>query len=363
MKIAVLAIALNEEQFVQRWIESAHPADVIILVDTGSTDNTAQIASDMGAEVFNISVKPWRFDVARNAAMALVPADVDVVVNLDLDEILMPGWREALEAVFEANPDTTRLHYDYIWSWNPDGSPGVRFYRDMIHVRQNYIWRHPCHETLYYTGAGEEKVITTDTIRVEHHPDNTKSRGQYLDLLSLAVTEDPTNDRMAHYYARELFFNRRWEAAIAAFHAHLVCKTAVWAEERSQSMIYLSQCYEMMENMQEAETWARNAAITCHWTREPLMRLATLAYYRRDWNRCLRMVEDALAITAQAKTYMNDPKAWGAYLYDIGYIAAFHLNKLDVAETLISKALEFEPDNARLVNNLAMLMQKQNDKN
>lgn len=362
MKIAVLGIALNEEKFVDRWLESTREGDITILVDTGSTDNTAQLASDRGAEVHRISVKPWRFDVARNTALALVPDDVDVVVNLDLDEVLMPGWREAIEAIFEKNPETTRLHYDYIWSWNDDGSPGVRFYRDMIHVRHGYIWRHPCHETLYYCGEGEEKVHTTEEVKVEHHADNTKSRGQYLPLLSLAVKEDPRNDRMAHYYARELYFARDWEKAVAAFEHHLSLNPT-WAVERAQSMIYLSECHEMLGDMAEAQKYAGHAAITCSWTREPLVRLATLAYYRQDWRHCLYLVDRALEIDIPQKTYMNDPKAWGSYLYDIGFMSAYHSGKYDLAKAMISKALEIEPDNQRLVNNFAMLMQKIENEN
>ena len=39
-KIAVYAICKNEEQFVDRWYEAVKDADVIVVVDTGSTDNT-----------------------------------------------------------------------------------------------------------------------------------------------------------------------------------------------------------------------------------------------------------------------------------------------------------------------------------
>ena len=40
MKIAVYAISKNEEQFVKRFCESAKDADLILIPDTGSTDNT-----------------------------------------------------------------------------------------------------------------------------------------------------------------------------------------------------------------------------------------------------------------------------------------------------------------------------------
>lgn len=73
MKIAVYAISKNEEKFVKRFCESAKDADLILIADTGSTDDTVALARNCGAVVHDICITPWRFDDARNAALALVP--------------------------------------------------------------------------------------------------------------------------------------------------------------------------------------------------------------------------------------------------------------------------------------------------
>ena len=75
LKIAVYAIAKNEEQHVERFMSSARAADVIVVADTGSTDGTVAALQSAGAAVHEIHISPWRFDDARNAALALVPAD------------------------------------------------------------------------------------------------------------------------------------------------------------------------------------------------------------------------------------------------------------------------------------------------
>jgi len=77
LKIAVYAISKNEEQFVQRFCESAKDADLILIADTGSTDNTQALAINCGAVVHEICVSPWRFDKARDTALALIPRDFD----------------------------------------------------------------------------------------------------------------------------------------------------------------------------------------------------------------------------------------------------------------------------------------------
>ena len=66
MKVAIYTIALNEGNFVERWYESAKEADYLLIADTGSTDNTKQIAEKLGINVYSIKVSPWRFDIARN---------------------------------------------------------------------------------------------------------------------------------------------------------------------------------------------------------------------------------------------------------------------------------------------------------
>jgi glycosyltransferase involved in cell wall biosynthesis len=93
LKVAVYAIALNEAVHVDRWASSAIDADYRVVADTGSTDDTVERLEKAGVTVHNIAIRPWRLDDARNAALALVPADADVCVTMDTDEFLEPGWR------------------------------------------------------------------------------------------------------------------------------------------------------------------------------------------------------------------------------------------------------------------------------
>ena len=180
-KICVYAISKNEEQFVERFCKSASDADLVLIADTGSTDKTIELAKQHGARVHDICISPWRFDHARNAALALIPKDIDICVSLDLDEVLEPGWREAIEAAWVDG--VTRLRYLYDWGL------GIVFYYEKIHARHGYHWHHPCHEYPRADGRITEKFGTVDKLLVVHHADHTKSRGQYLDLLELSVKE------------------------------------------------------------------------------------------------------------------------------------------------------------------------------
>jgi glycosyltransferase involved in cell wall biosynthesis len=186
MKVAVYSIALNEEQFVQRWWESGQGADYFLIADTGSTDRTVEIARELGINVVEISVKPWRFDDARNASLAYLPADIDYCIALDLDEVLLPGWREELEKAHAEG--VTRPTYRFITSWLPDGSPGTEFDGFRVHSRQGYRWKFPIHELPNPYGITENRKRFN--FEIHHRPDNNKSRGQYLPLLKMAVNEE-----------------------------------------------------------------------------------------------------------------------------------------------------------------------------
>ena len=81
MKVCVYAIALNEAHFAARLAASCREADMVLVADTGSTDDTVAALRAEGVVVESISVKPWRFDDARNAALALIPDDIDVCIS------------------------------------------------------------------------------------------------------------------------------------------------------------------------------------------------------------------------------------------------------------------------------------------
>jgi len=136
MKIAVISIAKNESKHVDRWFNSAKDADALIVLDTGSSDTTVDRCKQLGITVHERQYETWRFDTARNDLLALVPDDIDFVINLDLDEVLVDGWRAHLEGV---DPKVTRPRYKYVWNWLEDGSEGLVYSGDKIHTRHGYL--------------------------------------------------------------------------------------------------------------------------------------------------------------------------------------------------------------------------------
>jgi Tfp pilus assembly protein PilF len=339
MKIAVYTIAKNEEQFVQRWADSCKDADYRLILDTGSTDNTCQIAWDTDVTVEVETFDPWRFDHARNVALACLPDDIDLCISLDMDEVLQPGWREALE---QLPPGVTRPRYKYVWSWNPDGTEGLTYGGDKIHARHGYTWKHPVHEVLKPDGIETQQWCD---LQIHHHPDHSKSRSQYLPLLKLAVEEDPRDDRNQFYLAREYFFHG--ETGLAQYHFSEHLKLSQWHPERAASYRYLAKM-----RPDSAEHHLYKAIAEDPSRRESWVALASVYYDKKDWVACRQACAMALRITEKPMDYLCEADAWGWLPHDLMAISCHHLGDTDEAFFHGSEALALNPKDARLQANL-----------
>jgi tetratricopeptide (TPR) repeat protein len=346
LKIAIYTIALNEEQFVKRWYESAKEADYLLIADTGSTDSTARLAQRLGINVASISISPWRFDDARNAALALLPKDIDLCISLDMDEVLAPNWRKPLEDAWKRG--INRPRYKHVWSWNADGTPGLEFAYDHVHGRHGFRWKHPVHETVVCY-SGNEKSEFVEGIETHHHPDTSKSRSQYLPLLEMSVREDPHDDRNAYYYARELFFYQKYDQAAKEFKRHLSLPRATWKPERAASMRYLAKC-----DSKNAIQWYKKAIEEDSGRREPMVELALLYYANKMWQDCYDLSVSALEIKDKPLDYLCEEFAWGAMPYDLAAISSYYLGKFNEAVEFGEVASSMDPTNKRLSSNLVM---------
>ena len=352
-KICVYAISKNEEKFVDRWMDSVSEADLVVVTDTGSTDNTVERLRERGALVFEEKISPWRFDAARNKALEHLPPDTDICVSNDLDEVFVAGWRQKLEAAWKK--EYTRAKYLFTWSFNADGSPNKRFFMEKIHRRHGFRWVRPVHEVLEYFGDDEDKTVFVEGLVLNHYPDPDKPRAQYLPLLELSVQENPLDDRAAFWLGREYFYYGMYGKCVETLKRHLELPTAKWDEERSASMRFIARCFEAQENFAEARKWLFRAVAECPRVREPYLALAWHGYGRENWPMVYAAVKKALGIFAYGGTYLSEPQSWGYQVYDLGAISAHRLGLPAEARVFAAEALRLNPGDERLRSNLTLI--------
>ena len=351
MKICVYAICKNEEKFIERWYESVKEADGIYVLDTGSTDNSVNLLKSLGVVVRQEIISPWRFDIARNKSLEMIPDDFDICICLDLDEVLNKGWSKTIKSLWKDG--LTRLRYVYNWSLDKNNQPIISFYGEKIHKRKGFTWVNPVHEILKY--KGEEKYLYTDKVIVNHYPDSKKSRSSYLPLLELAVREDPCNDRNMHYLGREYMYYGKYEEAISTLERHLSLESATWKDERCASMRFIARCYMKLNRPKEAIMWSNLAIKESPYLRDAYMEKALITYELKKFKETEKLCREALKIKKHPKTYINEVFTTDLNIYDILSVVCFYNGKYRSSLRYVKMALELDKDNERLISNKKLI--------
>ena len=348
LKIAVYTIALNELAHCERWANSVADADYRIVLDTGSTDGTVEKLEELGVTVYKQKIDPWRFDVARNSALTLIPLDADVCISMDMDEFMAEGYREKIEKVW--TPTSTRIAYTYVFDYKPEG-PNTGFYSDKIHAREGYEWLRPVHETIYATKGKKEVIASALDIVMNQIQDRAKpTRNNYLPLLKVAHDEDREDSQIAFWYGRELMSKGDNTEAATILHRYLSMPTARWNAERSEALIYLSK-------IEPIRAWEHllQASNTAPDRREVWLEIANYCYSRQDWVNLLWACLNGLQKSKDHGSYLDRPESWGPQLADLGSLAAYHLTWNDKAVDLAEDALTLAPNDVRIKQNLTFM--------
>lgn len=342
MKVAVYALAKNESANVAAWESSCREADYRVVTDTGSTDETVAMLEAASVTVARGAPVPWRWDDAHNLSLYHVPADADVCIRLDLDEVLAPGWRQALEA--DWTESTGRLRYWYQWSET------VRFLCDRVHRRSGYRWTGATHEGLV-CWSGDDVQSISERFGIRHHRQPGKTHKSDLTLLKQAVRETPNDARMHWYLAREMDYADdpeivdvwqkylRMEGGQATERAYAWRMLAKREPNRAKKHLFAA----MLESSQEPESF---------------LAFAQMAYDMQDWVSCLYYARQAIACPASSQTHASDPRAYGELPADLACVAASRLGLDGEAIRHAREAVKRCPSDARLVGNLAHLERK-----
>lgn len=304
-KFSIALIARNEEKTLPHLLESlaSHKerGGEIILVDTGSGDNTAEVARDAGCKVYEVGNKFRRvidekladkinmdlivsgeqdivkagdslfdYSSARNYAASL--CSNDMVAMPDCDEAYTKFEIDQLNKLIEEGAD--QLEYHFVFSHDADGNELIKFLHSKFYNRRKMRWVGIIHEVLQ--GEGNRVAVEESVIKLEHWQNHETDRSHYLKGLALSVIEDPNNDRNLHYFGRELMYTGRFNSAIKILEQHVTMGR--WPAERSQSQIHIGDCYLQMGRAQKAIHSYIDAFDTLPTRREPLMRIAEYYY-------------------------------------------------------------------------------------
>ena len=344
MEFSAAIIARNEENVLPRILESLKGVDDIVVVSTGSTDKTVEIAKSYGCNVFEVGdrfkrvateeqvqefkskfgfepsfkagEKYFHFADARNYAMS--QCKNDMVFQPDADEIV--DWD--LEKVKSIIEDQDQLTYQFCFAHNPDGTPALEFQHTKF-FRKSKVkwvgWVHEIHSPV--EGQVPKPPLYTDAIYLHHWQEDKPERGNYLPGLELSVLCGENLDRNTYYLARELYYQKKYQDAVKMFDAAF--KIMWWKPERGQGYIYLSRCHKILGNHEKAAECLYLSLQECDSRREPWFELGKMfperaAYYYGA----------AMQVPFNEHGYLNDKNLYGWVIPE--KLAAFYGKAGDV---------------------------------
>jgi tetratricopeptide (TPR) repeat protein len=350
-KIAIYAIAKNEEAFVDKWLDSMSEADYICVLDTGSTDKTVEKLKARGVKVEVKTISPWRFDTARNESMKLIPEDADIAVSTDLDEVFEKGWAETLRNSWSDNTDNAL--YTYVWSHDSENKPMLQIQYEKCHKNSSdWSWFMPVHEVLVTKKQNKNTIDLNNKMILHHYPDRNKPRSNYLNLLKIGVEENPNNSLLNYYYGRELFYLEKYEEAIKQFDYTLSLEeNKIYTSQRGSAYNIRGHCLMRLKKYEEAEASYILSTQYFKGTRESFVSLMFLYYTLQRWYSLIDIGKKCLTINHSPAEWYEDMNAYREVPHDYLSIAYSNIGDFDNALEQVLKAIKFLPNDDRIIRN------------
>lgn len=369
MNFSIVLICRNESRTIPRLLASLAEfqkrGGKVILVDTGSTDNSAEVARNLGVEVHEVGerflftidealakdinarfifgdeaplVKAgdrlFDYAKARNFAASLSPTDM--VAMPDCDEEYTRLDLDIIESKIDQGAE--QLEYEFVFAHDEHGNEVIKFRHCKFYNRTKMHWVGVVHEVL--VGDAPRTYLPPEIIKLEHWQQPSDHRRRYLTGLALDCFQNPQNDRNSHYLAREMLYTGRYKSAYQEFDRHI--RMNGWFTEATQSIIFQGDCSLYLGNEKLAvEKWHEAAIRDCS-RREPWMRLAHNAYKKGDAAHAAAYASAALGIpwtdfyTNNAAHYRHEP-------HEILYWALWVLGDKKNSFEHWKKAVDFFP--------------------
>ena len=200
-------IVKNEEANLQTCLDSMRGlANEIVIVDTGSTDATPQIAARNGASLIPFDFAYVDFAAARNQSLA--HAHGDWIFVLDADETLYPASIPVIEELTAGNE---RIGY-YAERHNPTGIDyAVRLFPNS----RDYRYRGRVHETITTTSRLRRSAIRIDHHHIQDADARCAKNHRYIAILKEEIAAHPTDDTRLDFLAAEYHQLEMYDEATA----------------------------------------------------------------------------------------------------------------------------------------------------
>ncbi len=353
--ISLSMIVKNEENNIRRCLNSIRGiVDEIIIVDTGSTDNTKEICALYTDKVYDFE---WidDFSAARNYSYGL--AAKDYILWLDADDFLLPEDRVKLKKLKETlNPQINTVMMNYNTGLDFQGNVIFSYYRERLTKREcNFKWNEPVHEYLLTEGPFLETDICITHGKIPGETSSDRNLKIYEKKLSNLEFLSP---RGTYYYARELKDHDNFLEASRQFELFLDTDLG-WLEDNISACSELAKCYLKLNQDKRALACLFRSFIYCAPRAEICCQIG---YYYQE-----KMDYETAAFWFQFILSLKKPKqCWGFLQHDCwSYIPLIEsavcydrMGDYKKALKYNTRALKIKPDSLQAKQNQTYLQNK-----
>lgn len=245
MEISVCLIVKNEEAVITRVLNCVKKfADEIIVVDTGSSDKTKEIAKEYTQKVFDFV---WCDDFSKARNFSFSKATKDYVMWIDADDVLNDFEIDKINSLKQnMNADVYMLKYAI--SFDENNSPLFSYYRERILKRdKNFKWQGFIHEAITPSG----KIEYTD-IQIEHKKIKETNPKRNLNFYRKHLKfGEKLDSRSMYYYSKELFYNGYYRSCIKNLKKFLKCENKFKPNE-IDAFLTMAKCFKFLKEYDKA---------------------------------------------------------------------------------------------------------------
>lgn len=245
--ISLAMIIKDEEAVLERCLQCVKSfVDEIIIVDTGSSDHSVEIAKRCADRVASFT---WidDFAAARNYAFSL--ATMDYILWLDADDIITgENQQKFCRLKQELDPSTDIVMMKYHTGFDAEGNPNFTYYRErLIRNHQAFRWEGAVHEAITLNGN-----IRYSDIAITHQKSGEHDADRNLRILTKQLqAKKALSARERYYYARELYDHKLYEAAIHHF-TLAIAHPQAWVENQIDACRVRGHCYLALQKPHQA---------------------------------------------------------------------------------------------------------------
>lgn len=250
ISVSLCMIVKNEELTIRRCLDSVKEVvDEIIIVDTGSTDRTLEIAKSYTRHIYHF---PWidDFSAARNFSFA--QAKKDYILTMDADDILSSRDKDKLLQLKTSLPpsiDAVTMKYLVAFDESDNVLVSLRQVR-IVKREKQFKWHGAVHEYLDVSG----NILQSD-ISIIHKRVHQLNDRNLLIYEGRAKKGIPFTPRDLFYYANELFDHARYEKAITVY-LDFLNKENLWLQDKRTANGRIADCYENLHDIEHAIQFA-----------------------------------------------------------------------------------------------------------